>query len=79
MPQPTAAGLRTQYIDENNRLIEVILENQNLGRLHECVQYQLKLQQNLIYLATYADEHPGLTPLPPPRQPRQQRRPPPPS
>jgi hypothetical protein len=40
-------------------LIEAIRQNQNLGRLHECVQYQFQLQQNLILLATAADEHPG--------------------
>merc|ERR1712083_217880 len=52
-----------QYLEENNLLIEAILQNQNTGRLHECVQYQLQLQQNLIYLATFADQHPGLQPL----------------
>mmetsp|Transcript_54666 Transcript_54666/g.125895 ORF Transcript_54666/g.125895 Transcript_54666/m.125895 type:complete len:104 (-) Transcript_54666:262-573(-) len=52
-----------QYLEENNLLIEAILQNQNLGRLHECVPYQLQLQQNLIYLATFADQHPGLQPL----------------
>ena len=48
-----------QYLNENNMLIEAIRQNQNLGRLHECVQYQFQLQQNLILLATAADEHPG--------------------
>uniref|UniRef100_A0A7S4C125 SS18 N-terminal domain-containing protein n=1 Tax=Chrysotila carterae TaxID=13221 RepID=A0A7S4C125_CHRCT len=52
-----------EYLHENNLLIEAILQNQNLGRLHECVQYQLQLQQNLIYLATHADEQPALRPL----------------
>ena len=48
-----------QYLNENNMLIEAIRQNQHLGRLHECVQYQFQLQQNLILLATAADEHPG--------------------
>lgn len=52
-----------QYLNENNMLLEAIRQNQNLGRLHECVQYQFQLQQNLIFLATYADEHPALQPL----------------
>jgi hypothetical protein len=44
-------------------LIAAIKQNQNLGRLHECVQYQLQLQQNLVHLAMYADEQPGIVPL----------------
>ena len=41
-------------------LIEAIFQNQNLGRLKECVHFQQQLQQNLIYLATHADEQPEL-------------------
>ena len=52
-----------QYLEENAHLIEAILQNQNLGRLKECVHYQQQLQQNLIFLATHADEHPELRPL----------------
>jgi len=44
-------------------LIAAIKQNQNLGRLHECVQYQLQLQQNLVHLAMHADEQPGIVPL----------------
>lgn len=51
------------YLEENAHLIEAILQNQNLGRLKECVHYQQQLQQNLIFLATHADDHPELRPL----------------
>ena len=44
-------------------LLEAILEKQNTGRLHEAVHYQLQLQQNLIYLATHADERDDIQPL----------------
>ncbi|EOD13799.1 hypothetical protein EMIHUDRAFT_212305 [Emiliania huxleyi CCMP1516] len=50
---------QTYYLDENDLLVEAIKQNQNLGRLHECVQYQLQLQQNLVHLAMHADEQPG--------------------
>jgi len=46
------------YLDENYQLILVILDNQNLGKLNECAQYQAKLQQNLMYLAAIADSQP---------------------
>ena len=52
-----------QYMAENGDLIEAAYERMNLGRLHESLQYQTQLQQNLIYLATHADEQPGLMPL----------------
>ena len=45
-----------QYLDENDLLVEAIKQNQNLGRLHECVQYQLQLQQNLVHLAMHAED-----------------------
>lgn len=60
---PPSAAEINHYLEENNRLLEAILQNQNMGRLHECVQYQLQLQQNLIYLATHADQDPRLVPL----------------
>ena len=45
-----------KYLDENQNLILAILENQNVGRLAECARYQNRLQQNLMYLASIADE-----------------------
>ena len=60
--QPTPP-CRAQYLEENAHLIEAILQNQNLGRLKECVHYQQQLQQNLIFLAVHADQHPELQPL----------------
>ncbi|PRW59979.1 GRF1-interacting factor 3-like isoform X2 [Chlorella sorokiniana] len=42
-------------LDENARLIAAIVENQNLGKLNECIEYQKKLQDNLMTLASLAD------------------------
>ena len=47
---PTA---RAQYLEENTLLIEAIRQNQNLGRLDNCLHYMLQLQQNLIYLGVH--------------------------
>ncbi|XP_062197694.1 GRF1-interacting factor 2-like [Phragmites australis] len=59
---PPAAGITTEqiqkYLDENKQLILAILENQNLGKLAECAQYQAQLQNNLLYLAAIADAQP---------------------
>ncbi|GJN34906.1 hypothetical protein PR202_gb23614 [Eleusine coracana subsp. coracana] len=57
-----ASGITTEqiqkYLDENKQLILAILENQNLGKLAECAQYQAQLQKNLLYLAAIADAQP---------------------
>ncbi|CAI5473706.1 unnamed protein product [Closterium sp. Yama58-4] len=55
-----------KYLDENKQLILAILDNQNLGKLNECAQYQARLQQNLMYLAAIADAQPQ---VPPPQAP----------
>ncbi|CAA2965372.1 Hypothetical predicted protein [Olea europaea subsp. europaea] len=34
------------------------MDNQNLGKLAECAQYQAQLQRNLMYLAAIADAQP---------------------
>ena len=47
-----------KYLNENEQLILAILENQNVGKLQECAQYQARLQQNLLYLAAIADATP---------------------
>ncbi|PIN22928.1 hypothetical protein CDL12_04365 [Handroanthus impetiginosus] len=47
-----------KYLDENKNLIMAILENQNLGKMAECAQYQAILQKNLMYLAAIADAQP---------------------
>ncbi|KAH0913717.1 hypothetical protein HID58_037038 [Brassica napus] len=57
------------YLEENKKLIMAIMENQNLGKLAECAQYQALLQKNLMYLAAIADAQPppstaGATPPP---------------
>ncbi|KAL1198077.1 GRF1-interacting factor 3 [Cardamine amara subsp. amara] len=51
-------------LDENKKLIMAILENQNLGKLAECAQYQALLQKNLMYLAAIADAQPQPPPTP---------------
>ncbi|XP_006664034.1 GRF1-interacting factor 3 [Oryza brachyantha] len=62
---PPATGITTEqiqkYLDENKQLILAILENQNLGKLAECAQYQAQLQKNLLYLAAIADAQPQTT------------------
>ena len=70
---PTAFEVK-QYMAENGDLIEAAHERLCLGRVHESLQYQAQLQQNLIYLATHADDDPHLRPLSfsvPPAQPQQ--------
>ncbi|KAG0485344.1 hypothetical protein HPP92_009219 [Vanilla planifolia] len=47
-----------KYLDENKQLILAILDNQNLGKLAECAQYQAQLQKNLLFLAAIADAQP---------------------
>ncbi|KAK1421170.1 hypothetical protein QVD17_23312 [Tagetes erecta] len=47
-----------QYLDENKSLILKIVENQNSGKMTECVEHQAKLQRNLMYLAAIADSQP---------------------
>ncbi|KAG5231512.1 GRF1-INTERACTING FACTOR family protein [Salix suchowensis] len=54
-----------KYLDENKRLILAILDNQNLGKLAECAQYQAQLQKNLMYLAAIADAQPQAPAMPP--------------
>ncbi|XWS76824.1 hypothetical protein CRYUN_Cryun01aG0210700 [Craigia yunnanensis] len=56
-----------KYLDENKKLILAILDNQNLGKLAECAQYQAQLQKNLMYLAAIADAQPQTTPTMPPQ------------
>lgn len=63
-----------KYLDENKKLIMAIMENQNLGKLAECAQYQALLQKNLMYLAAIADAQPpppttGPAPAPAPAPP----------
>ncbi|KAL1541216.1 GRF1-interacting factor [Salvia divinorum] len=53
-----------KYLDENKKLILAILDNQNLGKLAECAQYQAQLQKNLMYLAAIADAQPQTPAMP---------------
>lgn len=58
-----------KYLDENKKLIMAILDNQNLGKLAECAQYQAQLQKNLMYLAAIADAQPQAPAMPSPMAP----------
>ncbi|KAK9758110.1 hypothetical protein RND81_01G207800 [Saponaria officinalis] len=62
------ANLTTDQIqmclDENKKLILAIMDNQNLGKLAECAQYQAQLQKNLMYLAAIADDQPQVATMP---------------
>ena len=69
-PPPPSAAEVTQWLAENGDLIEAAHERLSLGRLHESLQYQLALQQNLIYLGTHADQDPALEPIHFLRQPQ---------
>ncbi|KAL4458560.1 hypothetical protein ABPG75_013425 [Micractinium tetrahymenae] len=44
-----------QMLEENAKLISAIVENQNMGRLDQCLEYQKRLQENLMSLAALAD------------------------
>ncbi|KAJ9188616.1 hypothetical protein P3X46_003952 [Hevea brasiliensis] len=69
MPSYPPANITTEqiqkYLDENKKLILAILDNQNLGKLPECAQYQAQLQKNLMYLAAIADAQPQTPTMPP--------------
>ncbi|XP_022859463.1 GRF1-interacting factor 2-like [Olea europaea var. sylvestris] len=57
-----------KYLDENKKLILAIIDNQNLGKLVECAQYQAQLQKNLMHLAAIADSQPQTPAMPPQEQ-----------
>ncbi|KAK9805445.1 hypothetical protein WJX73_008009 [Symbiochloris irregularis] len=59
-----------QYLEDNDKLIQAILENLNAGRLQDGALYQTRLQQNLMWLAAIADAQPH--PAPAPATPAQQ-------
>ena len=54
-----------QILRENAILISAIVENQSVGKLAECVDYQQRLHQNLIFLATIADAQSKAAPAAP--------------
>ncbi|KAL3613512.1 GRF1-interacting factor [Castilleja foliolosa] len=68
MPSFAPTNITTEqiqkYLDENKKLILAILDNQNLGKLAECAQYQAQLQKNLMYLAAIADAQPQTPAMP---------------
>ena len=75
----TLSNCVSQYLAENGDLFEAAHEKMCLGRLHESLQYQLQLHQNLMFLATHADDDPALERLvfngTPQQQQQQQARP----
>ncbi|XP_058535127.1 SS18-like protein 2 [Ochotona princeps] len=50
-----------RLLEENDQLIRCIMQYQNKGQAHECVQYQHVLHRNFIYLATITDANPAST------------------
>jgi len=76
IPQPTAANgtvaqrppqlITTAQIQqqllENEATIKIIAENAAAGRMDVVVQYQHKLQANLMFLASVADAQPHPAP-----------------
>ena len=55
-----------QILDENSKLIAVVLKCQNEGRIMDSILYQTRLQLNLVQLASIADNrpHPSIGPEP---------------
>ena len=45
----------TQTLEENQLFIQATVENQNQGKLDDCVQYLQLLHQNLLFLAAVGD------------------------
>ncbi|KAL6777187.1 CPL7 [Auxenochlorella protothecoides x Auxenochlorella symbiontica] len=44
-----------QMLEENAKMIQAVVENQNLNKMDECLQYSKRLQENLMQLAALAD------------------------
>ena len=61
---PLSLAVRVQYLDQNQLFISAIVENQSLGKLAAAMEYQIKLQQNLLFLSSLADQ----PTQPPPQQ-----------
>lgn len=72
-PSPTAISTEQiqKLLDDNKKLIMAILEQQNLGKVTECAQYQAVLQKNLMYLAAIADAQPPAPTMPSQAMPSQ--------
>ena len=59
-PQPVLSTEMIQsYLDQNQLFIAAIVENQSMGKLQASMEYQIKLQQNLLFLASLADQTGG--------------------
>uniref|UniRef100_H2Y3B8 SS18 N-terminal domain-containing protein n=1 Tax=Ciona intestinalis TaxID=7719 RepID=H2Y3B8_CIOIN len=46
-----------KMLDENSRLIQCIVDEQQNGRMQDCSRYQQILHRNLVWLATVADSN----------------------
>lgn len=60
---PLTADAIDAYLEENQALIDAILAHQNRGNFRACVTYQLRLQQNLLYLGMDVDRKAVVRPL----------------
>ena len=54
-----SSELIQSYLDQNQLFIAAIVENQAMGKLQAAMEYQIKLQQNLLFLASLADQSGG--------------------
>ena len=52
--------LCSQYLEDNEALIQTIHDTISLGRFEAAVQYQQQLQRNLMWLAAIADAPAGV-------------------
>ena len=50
----------TQWLGENLELLGAANEQMNFGHLHDALEYQWQLHQNLLHLASFADEDENL-------------------
>lgn len=55
MPPPTGITWVHELLSRNELLIQAIRENEEIGRLNQCVEYQKILQTNLLRLVDFCD------------------------
>jgi hypothetical protein len=54
---PLSPEIIQKMLDENQTMIYAIMENQRLGKYKECTQFQSRLHENLMKLASIADNN----------------------
>ncbi|EFJ50468.1 hypothetical protein VOLCADRAFT_120633 [Volvox carteri f. nagariensis] len=56
-PAPMTTERIQEMLEENFKFIKALAEQQNLGRMQDVIQFQQKLQENLMLLAAVADTY----------------------